>query len=153
MADLQTTAGTLLAIAPESPADDTDAAQFAALSTWQNVGRISNMGEFGASASEVNFNDVSRRVTQKLKGVVDMGNQTIEIGRDIADLGQLIIEAANDLDGSTFDTIHSIRITYKSGTIEYYTGLVMNHMTTLGDADQVIGANTLFAITSAKVRA
>lgn len=151
MADLQTTAGTLLAIAPEPPATE-DAAGFTAIASWQNIGRVSNMGDFGASFSEVTFNDISKRIIDKLKGIADMGSQTIEVGRDIDDAGQLILEAANDVGSSTVDTIHSVRVTYKNGTIEYYTALVMNNVTSLGDADQVIMSNTLFGITGKKVR-
>lgn len=151
MADLQTTAGTLIAIAPEQPATY-DGVGFAAITTWQNIGRVSNMGEFGAAFNEVTFNDIAARVVQKLKGMADMGSQTIEVGRDIDDAGQVILEAATDVDSATVDTIHSVRITYKNGTVEYYTALVMQSVTSLGDADQVIGANTLFGITGKKVR-
>ena len=139
-----TTAGTTLAVSAAEPATY-DAAGFAAL-TWTPVGEVTNMGDIGPEATLVTYDSIGDRVTKKLKGQINMGSQSLELGQDLTDAGQIILKAAVTLSSGTIDTIHSFRITYKSGDIDYYTGLPLSYATSLGDANQVTSASTVVEI-------
>lgn len=139
-----TTAGTELAVFA-GPPPTYDAGGFAGLS-WVTVSEVTNMGDIGPEAVLVTYDDIGNRVTKKLKGQINMGSQSVELGQDLSDAGQTILKAAVTLSSGTIDTIHSFRITYKDGSIDYYTGLPLSYATSLGDANQVTAASTVIEI-------
>ena len=149
MSNVQTTAGTTFAVVADSPATY-DAAGFLAL-TWVDVGEVTNMGDIGPEFTLVTYDAIGERITKKLKGQVDMGSQSVELGRDILDAGQVVLKTAVTIGGGTIDTTHSFRITYKDGSIEYYTGLPLSYSTSLGDANQVTAASVAIEIDNAIV--
>ena len=139
-----TTAGTQLAVFAGTPATY-DQAGFAALA-WVTVGEVTNMGDIGPEATLVTYDSIGDRVTKKLKGQINMGSQSVELGQDLSDAGQTILKSAVTLSSGTIDTIHSFRITYKDGALDYYTGLPLSYATSLGDANQVTSASTVIEI-------
>jgi len=141
---VETTAGTEFAVFAGVPATY-DAAGFAALS-WVTIAEVTNMGDVGPEATLVTYDAIGNRVTKKLKGQINMGSQSIDLGQDLTDAGQAILKAAVTLSSGSIDQIHSFRITYKTGDIDYYTGLPLSYVTGLGDANQVTAASTVIEI-------
>ena len=141
---VETTAGTELAVFAGEPATY-DQAGFDLLA-WVTVGEVTNMGDIGPEATLVTYDSIGDRITKKLKGQINMGSQSVELGQDLADAGQTILKAAVTLSSGTIDTIHSFRVTYKDGSLDYYTGLPLSYATSLGDANQVTAASTVVEI-------
>ena len=138
MSNVQTTAGTKWHVLAGAPATYTIAG-FEAL-TLVEVGEITNLGDIGPEFTLVTYDALGNRITKKLKGQVDMGSQSTEVGRDITDAGQAILKAAVTIGSASVDQIHSFGIEYKDGSFDYYTGLPMSYSTSLGDANQVTAA-------------
>ena len=151
MSNVQTTAGTTFAVVSGIPATY-DSAGFAALS-WVSVGEVTNMGDIGPEFTLVTYDAIGNRITKKLKGQVDMGSQSIEVGRDGTDAGQVILKAAVTVGSASEDSVHSFRVTYKDASIEYYTGLPMSYSTSLGDANQVTSASIAIELDNTIVEA
>lgn len=70
-----------------------DAAGYDAL-TFTAIGNVIDIGEVGKAYNIVAHQQVGLSYPEKLKGIYDIGNITITLGRVIADAGQVLLQAA-----------------------------------------------------------
>lgn len=136
---VQSTAGTILRVSIGQPATQ-DEAGYSALS-YDLVGEVTDMGEVGADGNLITYQSIETRLDQKLKGSINAGSQSLQLGRDITDAGQALLKAAATNGDATVDTNLSFKIEYKDGSVDYYQGLVMSYVTSLGNSNQVTAAS------------
>ena len=139
---VQTNATTELAISAGPPTAN-DATAFGLL-VYTVVGETVSIGEHGATFALITHNPLKTRRTQKFKGSVNDGSMAIGLGLDITDAGQIILIAGAD--GAQVDTVHSTRITYQDGSIEFFQGKIMSYTRNPGTIDQIVGANVVFEL-------
>lgn len=75
----------------------TTAAAYKAL-TWNAVGNVTNVGDFGDVFNKIEAKVLGTRRVQKAKGSVDGGSWEITVLRDAADVGQNALRTASKLD-------------------------------------------------------
>lgn len=126
--------GTALAVSTALPAAYSIAG-FGAL-TYTDVGEVTGLGEFGGTATMVNHVPLKDGVIAKRKGSRDYGGLSIQMGKDVADAGQLILKAG--FDGAASYAAHSFRITTPDQTL-YFTGMVASFTQVKNDANTVSG--------------
>ena len=137
MSNVFTSAGTTLGVVAAEPATY-DQAGFEAL-TFETVGEITDMGEYGPEYEVVTHNPLDTRRTVKRKGTVNDGALTMQLGRDPSNAGQTILIAG--VDGAARDTIHSFVVTLQDGTKQYSTGQIFSYTTNVGSVNQITGAS------------
>ena len=133
---VQTSAGTIYSVSAGEPATY-DQAGFDAL-VYTVVGEVVDFGEIASEYETVTHNPVDTRRTQKLKGNVNDGTYTAQLGKDPSDAGQLIV--LDGYDGANVDVIHSHKIEFQDGTIQYRIGKIYSYTTNIGSGNQVLGA-------------
>lgn len=139
---IQTSAGSTFAIATALPGTY-DAAGFNAL-TWQLVGEVTDIGEFGKEFNLVTHTPVAGRQVKKLKGSYNNGAITLQMARDTAaPANQDKLKTALASDAS-----YAFRVTLQDGGKLYFTGKVMSYKTAVGGVDNVTGASTAIEIDS-----
>lgn len=141
-----TSAGTTIAVVDSLPATN-DAAGFGAL-TFETVGEVSDLGEFGREYSEVTFNPLGDRRTVKRKGSYNDGNVSMTVARAPSDAGQAVLETALDKDTSI-----SVKVVLQDGTTLYFEAQVMSYTTNVGSVDQITTASVTLGITNDIVEA
>jgi hypothetical protein len=134
--NLISNAGTIISISASQPATE-DQAGYAAL-TYTVIGSIINAGELPDEAGEITFNTLDERVTQTLKGNINPGTQTLEIGYDKGDAGMVLL--VDGTTGAEIDTRHSIKVETKAGDIRYYQALIMSANISYGTSEDVVTA-------------
>ena len=134
MSNVTTSAGTTLEVSAGSPATY-DSTGFAALS-YTEVGEITNVGEFGRIYELVTHQPLKDRRTVKRKGSYNDGALSLQLGRDEADTGQILLNTAVDDDNS-----YAFKITYQDTTIKYFTAQVMSFTEIVNDANSITGHN------------
>jgi hypothetical protein len=73
-------------------------ASVAATDTYQLVGEVVNIPEYGRQYNVVKHNPLSTRGTLKVKGSYDDGEISVELAKDASDLGQQALITALDAD-------------------------------------------------------
>ena len=146
MSQEQTSAGTLFYVSIAQPATE-DVAGYEAL-TWVAIGTSTNLGEIGPNYELTTYDVHGNRVTQKLKGQVNMGSQAIELVRVLDDAGQTVLRNAVTIGSATEDSKHSFKSAYKDGDIEYYQGLPISYRSTIGGPNDMITAAAAIELTS-----
>lgn len=116
-----TAAGTSIAISASIPATFNAAGYAAINSSFVEVGEVVDGGEFGREYALVTHNPLKTRGTQKFKGSFNEGSQTLQIGLDTDDAGQVLAKAA-----ALSDSDHSFRVTMPNGDKYYYQAKVMS---------------------------
>lgn len=115
--------------------------------TWVLVGEVMSISTFGAVAESVSYKTLSNRFVQVLKGSVDRGALDMDLASLGDDAGQVLL--LDGAAGGEIDTLHSVKVTFKTGRVKYFQALVMSFTDTIGSPDDVITANTSLAITGA----
>lgn len=137
---IQTSAGSTIAIATALPGTY-DATGFNAL-TWQLVGEVTDIGEFGKEYNLVTHMPVATRQVKKLKGSFNNGAIQLQMARDQAvGSNQDKLKTALGSDAS-----YAFRVTLQDGTKMYFTGKVMSYKSAVGGVDSVTGATTAIEI-------
>jgi len=129
----RTSAGTQIAIGA-APATY-DQVGFEAVS-YDQIGEVTDAGEYGKVYNLVTHNPLADRKTKKFKGSYNNGSITLQIAQDEADVGQIAATAASDSDNS-----FSIRVTKQNGAIDYFTAQVMSFTTAIGGVDSIEGGS------------
>ena len=119
--------------------------------TAVEVGEIEDMGGFGDEANIVTFTALNNRRVRKLKGSFDGGNMELQLGRDLTDLGQAALKAAQAADDD-----YGFKVTFNdegtgspsSPTTVYFRAKVTSFTTSPGNADSILAAAATLAITS-----
>ena len=94
MADNLTTGiGTVLFVSNTIPAT-LDAAGFAAVTTWVEVGEITEIPEYGGSSEVVTHTPLKTGVQEKFHGPSNAGSLSIPMAYDPSDAGQVILKDA-----------------------------------------------------------
>lgn len=146
MSQEQTSAGTIFSVSIAQPATE-DVAGYEAL-TWVALGTTTSLGEIGPEYQVTTYDIHGNRVTQKLKGQVNMGSQAVELVRVLNNPAQIIMKNAVTIDSATEDSIHSFKLEYKDGDIQYYQGLPISYRSSIGGPDDMISAAAAIELTS-----
>lgn len=128
---VQTLVETTISVSAALPATF-DAAGYVAL-TFTAVGQVTDWTPGGQVYNVVTSNPIAQRSTDKYKGTFNNGADSITINRDDDDAGQILVLAA-----LAADTDYSFEVTYRDGTIDYFTGKVVSFDTVAGGADSIV---------------
>jgi hypothetical protein len=148
---VKTSAQSTLDVSASLPASPYGSTQYAAVawSATTLVGEITDMGEVGGKTFNVtNHSPMGSARVQKLKGTYNPGTMTLQMGRDAADAGQILLRAANDSYAN-----YAFRVTLQGGNKLYFMGKVTDLKTNIGNADQVTGLTVTIEIDSDVVEA
>ena len=129
-----TAAGTVFAVSAVLPATH-DIAGFFAL-TFADVAEVVDGGSAGKTFNTVPHSPLGEREVNNLKGSFTQGTRTLQLGRDIADPGQVLILA-----GLEVDTAYSFEITYQNGDIDYFTARILSYTDDIGTIDTIVGSS------------
>lgn len=126
-----TSAGTTLGLSSAAPATYTKAG-YEAL-TFTGIGEVSDLGDIPARIYEiVTWRNIANRGDSKAKGGYTLGSQTITIGIDPKDAGQVLVDTA-----SNSDATYSVKISHpKLGDI-YGRALVNGGPRNYGDVNTI----------------
>jgi hypothetical protein len=139
-----TSTGTLLAVVAAQPAT-VDAAGFGAL-TFVNVGEVTDLPEYGASAEVVTHQPLATGITEKYKGFINNGSMSVSLARDADDAGQAVLSLG--VTGINKNTEHSFRVTYQDGSIDYFTGKIFSYTKAPGSANSMVSSTVQIEINS-----
>ena len=128
---VQTLVETTIGVSASLPATFDDAG-YGAL-TFTTVGQVTDWTPGGQVYNVVTSNPIAQRSTDKYKGTFNNGADSITINRDDDDAGQVLVLAA-----LAADTDYSFEVTYRDGTIDYFTGKVVSFDTVAGGADSIV---------------
>lgn len=137
--------GTVLAVSTSIPAT-INAGGFVAL-TYTTVSEASEVPEFGAEQSLVTFTPLATGVVEKRGGSVDYGELTIPMARAMADAGQAILVAKNNL-AVTADKRVSVKVLLVTGAVQYFLATVRSFKTNVSGTDAITMASCILSITS-----
>lgn len=126
-----TSAGTTISLSATLPATF-DAAGYAAVANYKEIGEVSDLGEFGREYNVVKFQPLKTRGTVKRKGSYDEGQVQVQLARVFDDEGQTLARTALDSDAS-----HSFKVVLQDGSIFYFTAQVVSFTTNVGSVDQI----------------
>jgi hypothetical protein len=129
-----TSAGTTIQISAVLPSPYSEVG-FEAVTGWQTIGEVTDLGEFGRTYNLVTHNPLGDRRTVKRKGSYNDGTVAMTVARDPSDAGQAIAIEALDSDNS-----YSFLVTLQDGTELYFTAQVMSYTTNVGSVDQITTA-------------
>jgi len=145
---ISTSAGITFSIGPAQAvtafADDTAAITALSALVYTEVGEIEDAGEIGDEAATQNFTALGNRRVRKVKTTFDAGTQSLTLGLDRADAGQIAMKAALKSDDN-----YAFKITYPDGEVDYYIGQVTIFRDQIGAADAIRKATAAIAINSA----
>ena len=135
-----TSAGTTIGIASGDPSSY-DATGFEAL-TFDLIGEVTDLGEFGREYSLVTHNPLGDRQTVKRKGSYNDGSIAMTVARVPSDAGQTLLQTALDSDEN-----YSFNVTLQDGTELYFSAQVMSYTANVGSVDQITTASVTIEIT------
>jgi len=138
-----TSAGTTIGITSTAPGtyDDNTTDGLPTL-TYELIGEVSDLGEFGREYNEVTFNPLGDRRTVKRKGSYNDGSISMTVARAPSDAGQTVLQTALDDDASYY-----FNVTLQDGTSLYFAAKVMSYTTNVGSVDQITTASVTLGIT------
>ena len=139
---VQTSTGVKLAVVASEPATH-DAAGFEAL-VFVDVGEVTDIPEYGASASVVEHMPLKDGIVKKFKGFINYGSVSVPLARDVADAGQLILSAGTTGAGKNVE--HSFSVEFPDGSFQYFTGKIFSYTTNPGAANSMVGSTVLIEI-------
>jgi len=135
-----TSAGTTIGIVSGDPATY-DSAGFESL-TFDTIGEVTDLGEFGREYSLVTHNPLGDRQTVKRKGSYNDGAISMTVARTPDDAGQTVLQTALDSDEN-----FSFNVTLQDGTELYFQAQVLSYTTNVGTVDQITTASVTIEIT------
>lgn len=143
-----TSTGIVLSVVADTPATN-DAAGYAAL-TYTEIGEVIDIPEFGPTVSVVESNPLKTGITEKFQGFTNFGSVSLGLEYDPEDAGQTILEAA--IDPGTAFVVHSFKLEYNDGTVEYWQGGVFSYTRAPGSANSMVGSTVQVEINSPVLR-
>lgn len=139
MSDVFTSAGTQIFIGDAVPAQY-DKAGFEGVN-WEEIGEVTDLGEFGKEFNLVTHNALNNRRTVKRKGSYNDGAVTMQYAYQRQLQGQIDLRAALDSDDS-----YPIKIVLQDNTHIYMSVQVMSAPVNVGSVDQITAASTTLEI-------
>lgn len=139
-----TSAGSTIGISATLPTtfDDDGTDGFPSL-TYNDIGEVTDLGEFGREYSLVTHNPLAERRTVKRKGSYNDGQISMSVARVPDDSGQADAIVAMDSDEPV-----AFEVTLQDGTKLYFAGVVMSYTTNIGSVDQITSASVMVEITT-----
>lgn len=137
----QTSAGSTIGISSALPASESTT-DYGTL-TFNTIGEVESIGEFGTEYNEVTFTDLASRRVRKFKGSYNPGSIALTVALDASDTGQGDVATALDSDADV-----AFEVTLQDGSIKYFSGKVMSYTTNISSVDNItmasinIGINT-----------
>lgn len=108
--------------------------------TYQEVGEVENLGEFGDEANVITFASLADTRVRKFKGARDAGTMNVVTGDDPLDAGQDAMVAAEAQPNDYNFKVELNDPTSLSGTpsVHYFRGKVLSKRLTVGDVNNVV---------------
>ena len=131
-----TSTGTKLSVVAGDPATP-DASGYGDLS-FVEVGEVIDLPEYGPNVQVVESNPLATGITEKFKGFINYGSQSMGLEFDSADAGQIIL--ADGVEGATKNQQHAIKIEYQDGSIDYYSARIFSYTKAPGSANSMVGS-------------
>jgi len=131
-----TSTGTILSVVAGDPASFT-AVDYAA-QIFVVVGEVIDLPEYGPNVQVVESNPLATGITEKFKGFINFGSQSMGLEFDSEDAGQQIL--ADGVEGSTKNQQHSVKIEYQDGSIDYYSARIFSYTKAPGSANSMVGS-------------
>ncbi|KKX25294.1 hypothetical protein [Rhizobium sp. LC145] len=95
MVNKSTKKGSKVYVCATAQNEDLTQTEYEAL-TWVQVGKVGNVGDFGADSTTNSYNTLDAPVTQKQKGTANAGDPQIEVASIFDDPGQIILRSFGD---------------------------------------------------------
>ena len=143
-----TSTGTILSVVAGDPATFT-AADYADL-TFVVVGEVIDLPEYGPNVQVVESNPLATGITEKFKGFINFGSQSMGLEFDSEDAGQQIL--ADGVEGATKNQQHAVKIEYQDGSIDYYSARIFSYTKAPGSANSMVGSTVQVEINTPIVR-
>ena len=143
-----TSTGTILSVVAGDPATFT-AADYADL-TFVVVGEVIDLPEYGPNVQVVESNPLATGITEKFKGFINFGSQSMGLEFDSEDAGQQIL--ADGVEGATKNQQHAVKIEYQDGSIDYYSARIFSYTKAPGSANSMVGSTVQVEINTPVVR-
>ena len=131
-----TSTGTILSVVAGDPATFT-AVDYAAQS-FVEVGEVIDLPEYGPNVQVVESNPLATGITEKFKGFINFGSQSMGLEFDSEDAGQQIL--ADGVEGATKNQQHAVKIEYQDGSIDYYSARIFSYTKAPGSANSMVGS-------------
>jgi hypothetical protein len=131
-----TSTGTILSVVAGDPATFT-AADYALLA-FVEVGEVIDLPEYGPNVQVVESNPLATGITEKFKGFINFGSQSMGLEFDSEDAGQQIL--ADGVEGATKNQQHAVKIEYQDGSIDYYSARIFSYTKAPGSANSMVGS-------------
>lgn len=135
---VKTSTGLILSVVADVPATE-DEAGYSAL-TYQEIGEIVSVGEYGASQQVVNHEPLKTGVTEKHKGFTNFGSVTLEMGHDSTDAGQTAL--SDGATGTNKFKQHSFKVEFPDGSIDYFQGRIFGYSKNPGGANSIVSSSS-----------
>ena len=132
-----TSTGTKLSVAAEDPANFTEAG-YEAMTTFVEVGEVIDLPEYGPNVQVVESNPLATGITEKFKGFINYGSQSMGLEFDAEDAGQIILAAG--VEGAEKNTQHAVKIEYQDGSVDYYSARIFSYTKAPGSANSMVGS-------------
>jgi len=143
-----TSTGTKLSVVAEDPATFDDAG-YAAL-VFVEVGEVIDLPEYGPNVQVVESNPLATGITEKFKGFINYGSQSMGLEFDSEDAGQQIL--ADGVEGATKNQQHAVKIEYQDGSIDYYSARIFSYTKAPGSANSMVGSTVQVEINTPVTR-
>lgn len=119
--------------------------------SYVEIGEIEDGGEFGDESAPITFTALSDGRVRKFKGPRDAGTQTIVVGDDPTDEGQIALEAA---EAQNLNYNFKIELNDKltlggENSLHFFIGQVLSKKRAVGNASNVVKRTFGVAINSA----
>lgn len=137
----QTAAGTVISIGSTG--------DLSSESSWQAIGEVVSISEFGRTYAEVTHNPLGTRGTEKFKGSFNDGDITLQLAQDLADTGQEAL-----LDALESDEAYNFQITQNDAagpgnpTTHVFKARVMSFAHNVDGVDSIVSASVTLGIIS-----
>lgn len=135
-----TAAGSKIGISAGAPTTE-DPTGYAA-KTFTNIGRVENIGTFGASVGTVEFEPLDGP-KEKHKGSVDYGTLTPRLAHDDEDAGQSLLRTACEVENNS---LYSYCVTFATGAKRYFQARAFGYPEDIGNRNSIIYANPSIGI-------
>ncbi len=139
--------GTIMSIAVGAPATY-NTAGFAAKS-FTEIGEITEIPEFGGSATVTENTPLKTGVVNKLIGSINYGTMQVPFAK-VDDAGQAAVAAG--FDGANARATHSFKISDPNGDAIYFTGKISANTLTFSDANSVYNGSFTVELTNALIQ-
>jgi len=139
-----TSTGTIFSLVAEEPAT-LDQAGFEAL-TFVEVGKVTNVPEYGPNVQVVTLEPLATGITEKYKGFINYGSMSVEAAYLEGDAGQALIDLG--VTGANKNKQHSFKIEYQDGSVRYFIGGIFSNTENPGSANSMIMSSVQIELNS-----